>query len=83
MSTITITVQIDVPEGARVNVHSSGAAAAPSSTAAAAHSPDFGWTCPQHGTVRTVPGGVSKKTGKPYSAFLVCGEQECDERPPR
>lgn len=75
-----IVITIEFPDGANV---SSGAAAAPSSTAAAAHSSDFGWTCPQHGTVRTVPGGISKKTGKPYSAFLVCGEQECDERPPR
>lgn len=40
------------------------------------------WLCPQHGTSRIVPAGVSKKTGRPYSAFLVCGEQGCDMKPP-
>lgn len=41
------------------------------------------WTCPKHGTAKTVPAGVSKTTGRPYSAFVVCAERGCEERPPR
>jgi len=41
------------------------------------------WTCPTHGTVRFVKPGVSKKTGKPYQGFFVCGEEGCEERPPK
>lgn len=38
--------------------------------------------CPIHRLPwRTVPAGVSKKTGRPYSAFQVCPESRCDERP--
>ena len=38
--------------------------------------------CPVHRVPwRTVPAGVSKKTGRPYSAFQVCPESGCDERP--
>ena len=38
--------------------------------------------CPVHRLAwRTVPAGVSKKTGRPYSAFQVCPESGCDERP--
>lgn len=41
-------------------------------------------TCPvHHKTWKTVPAGVSKKTGKPYSSFLACPEQGCDLRPNR
>jgi hypothetical protein len=43
--------------------------------------PPIGWTCPVHGTQRVVPAGVSKKTGRPYSAFLVCGESNCEQKP--
>lgn len=43
----------------------------------------IGWVCPIHRSVRTVPAGVSQRTGKPYRAFLTCGERGCDERPPR
>lgn len=40
--------------------------------------------CPIHRTPwKTVPAGVSKKTGKPYSAFQACSTQGCDQRPPR
>ena len=39
-------------------------------------------SCPVHHLAwRTVPAGVSKKTGKPYGAFLVCPESSCEERP--
>ncbi len=43
-----------------------------------------GGVCPIHGTPwKTVPAGVSKKTGKPYDAFQACSTQGCDQRPPR
>jgi hypothetical protein len=39
-------------------------------------------SCPVHHLAwRTVPAGISKKTGKPYGAFLVCPESSCEERP--
>lgn len=41
------------------------------------------WVCPEHGTVKTVPAGVSSKTGKPYEAFQACTEYGCNEKPPR
>ena len=38
--------------------------------------------CPVHRVPwKQVPAGVSKKTGKPYSAFQVCSVQGCDQRP--
>lgn len=38
--------------------------------------------CPVHRVAwRTVPAGVSRKTGRPYAAFEVCPESGCDERP--
>jgi hypothetical protein len=38
--------------------------------------------CPVHLVPwRTVPAGISKKTGRPYSAFLACQEPGCDQRP--
>ena len=42
------------------------------------------WLCPDHGTpAKTVPAGVSKKTGKPYNAFQVCSTKGCEQRPGR
>ena len=41
------------------------------------------WSCPVHHSSKVVPAGVSKKTGKPYQAFVVCEEQGCEQRPPR
>ena len=39
-------------------------------------------SCPVHRALwKTVPAGTSKKTGKPYGAFLVCSVQGCEERP--
>lgn len=43
----------------------------------------IGWLCPEHLVRRIVPAGISSKTGKPYAAFVVCGEQRCDQKPPR
>lgn len=41
------------------------------------------WQCPIHHGSKVVPAGVSKKTGKPYQAFVVCSEPGCDQKPPR
>lgn len=43
----------------------------------------IGWTCPEHGLSKTVPAGVSSKTGKSYDAFVCCPERGCEQRPPR
>jgi hypothetical protein len=38
--------------------------------------------CPVHRVPwKTVPAGVSKKTGNAYSAFLACPERGCNEKP--
>lgn len=38
--------------------------------------------CPiHHKPWKTVPAGVSKKTGKPYNSFQACPERDCSERP--
>ncbi len=38
--------------------------------------------CPAHRLAwRTVPAGISKKTGKTYDSFRVCPQSGCDERP--
>jgi hypothetical protein len=38
--------------------------------------------CPIHRLPwRTVPAGVSKKTGRGYAAFACCPEPGCDQRP--
>ena len=41
------------------------------------------WSCPIHHTVKFVPPGVSKKTGKPYTGFFACAESGCEQRPPK
>lgn len=41
------------------------------------------WVCPVHHKVKTVPAGVSKKTGNSYDAFLACPEPGCDQKPAR
>ena len=39
-------------------------------------------SCPiHHQPWKTVPAGVSKRTGAPYGAFLACPERGCEERP--
>ena len=39
-------------------------------------------TCPQcNSPLKTVPAGVSKKTGKPYNAFTACSNRECTWKP--
>lgn len=41
------------------------------------------WVCPVHRMAKTVPAGISKRTGKAYDAFIACGQMGCDEKPPR
>lgn len=41
------------------------------------------WLCPEHGTAKVVPAGVSRKTGVPYDSFTVCGEYGCNRKPGR
>lgn len=36
----------------------------------------IGWKCPEHGTSRTVPAGINR-AGKPYDAFVACGNRDC------
>lgn len=41
-------------------------------------------TCPQCGSpIKTVPAGVSKKTGKAYQAFQACSNRDCTWKPER
>jgi len=51
------------------------AAAAPAEPAA--EQKVASWVCPIHGTGRVQPAGVSKRTGKAYSAFWVCDTPGC------
>lgn len=39
-------------------------------------------TCPIHHVAwKQIPAGVSKRTGRPYDAFLACPEKGCDQKP--
>ncbi len=53
------------------------ATAAPAAEAPAAEPTVESWVCPIHGTGRIQPAGVSKRTGKAYSAFWVCDTPGC------
>lgn len=94
-----ITIYIDVPEGAAVNVVQVPNAENPEPVFdgypiddGLAHLPPvqpqradapMGY-CPTHRVpFREVPGGVSKRTGKAYQAFWACPERDCDQRPVR
>ena len=37
------------------------------------------WVCPLHDDVKIVPAGISKRTGKAYTAFYACPVGGCDE----
>jgi len=75
----TITISITIPDGATVSVDN-GPTYAP---LASLEADESGWECPIHHAVKTVPAGVSTRTGKPYPAFKACPERGCDEKPPR
>lgn len=40
------------------------------------------WACPIHDDMKIVPAGISKRTGKAYSAFYACPVGGCDEKGP-
>jgi hypothetical protein len=40
------------------------------------------WACPIHDDSKVVPGGVSKRTGRPYRAFYACPVAGCDQKGP-
>ena len=40
-------------------------------------------TCPQGHPLKVIPAGVSKTTGRPYNAFTVCSDRECNWKPER
>jgi hypothetical protein len=53
----------------------------PDTTGTVPYSP---WACPVHGTAaKLVPAGISRSSGRPYNAFMVCSTPFCDQRPPR
>jgi hypothetical protein len=88
MNRITLTIHLDLPEGVQAtpDITYGSRPAAPSGPTPAAVPPPpaaGAWACPEHGTSKVVPAGTSKKTGKPYNAFTACGEQGCDQKPPR
>ncbi len=65
-----------VPAATQIFAGFDGTAGAPAAAPA--------WRCPDHGTgAKTVPGGVSKKTGAAYNAFQVCETRGCERRPGR
>jgi hypothetical protein len=40
------------------------------------------YPCPQHGqSWKFVPAGISKSSGRPYTAFWGCSVRDCRERP--
>lgn len=40
--------------------------------------------CPECGMpIKTVPAGISKSSGKPYSEFQCCSNRNCSYKPPR
>lgn len=88
MSTITITISIDVPGGANVRVGNGGPAAA-SKPFTPRPDPEYpGGTCPAHGLEwKLIKAGVSKtkvdENGNPkrFNAFWTCPERGCDEKP--
>lgn len=40
------------------------------------------WLCPLHGDAKIVPAGISKRTGRNYSAFYACPVSGCDQKGP-
>ncbi len=76
-----IIIRITVPDGVTVAVSQPAVQAAntvrPAEMLLAVNA------CPEHNLPwKHVPAGVSKKTGKPYSAFWACAEMGCNRRPP-
>ncbi len=89
-----ITIRIEIPDGVAVRVAGSppddadDEALPPPTWAAQAARPAHGGngasmsTCQLHRLPwRSVPAGISKKTGRAYTSFLACPEPGCDQRP--
>jgi hypothetical protein len=96
MPRIVLTLFIDIPEGSQVStpdVDYSDRAPAAVAHSAAADEPELPPIeqlvaqqpgCPVHNVPwKTVPAGVSKKSGKPYESFQACSEMGCNEKPRR
>jgi hypothetical protein len=84
MSTITITISIDVPAGSNVRVSQGGGSDRPFVARPDPIYPEWDPTCAVHGEDwKLVPSGTSKKTGKPYNAFFACPARDCNEKPAR
>ncbi len=94
--TRVITIRLEIPEGIEVRIGGGAPDDAddeplppatwtspePAFRTIAAGRNGSAAACPVHRVPwRTVPAGVSKKTGRSYSAFQVCPESGCDERP--
>jgi hypothetical protein len=97
MSRVTITIHVDLPEGMTPDVeYGAPSLVEPEYVHAPLpeipqYDPDeivrpsavaSQGGCPVHHVAwKTVPAGISKKTGKPYSAFQACPERGCDQKP--
>jgi hypothetical protein len=98
VTTRVITIRLEIPDGVEVHFGSGppdDAEALPLPGWDVADEPEPGFRaiaagpngsaagCPVHRVPwRTIPAGVSRKTGRPYAAFQACREPGCDERPP-
>jgi hypothetical protein len=96
--TQVITIRLEIPEGVEVRIGGGppGDEPLPPPGWASPDEPEPGFrtiaagrngsaagSCPVHRVPwRTVPAGVSKRTGRSYAAFVACPEPGCDERPP-
>lgn len=96
--TQVITIRLEIPEGVEVRIGGGppGDEPLPSPGWATPDEPESAFpaiqagrtasaagSCPVHRVPwRSVPAGISRKTGRSYQAFLACGVPGCDERPP-
>lgn len=80
-----IVITISIPDGATVKTGQHAAASKdekPFVKRPDPEYPDWDPACPTHDLEWTLqPGGVSKRTGKPYNAFWKCPERGCDAKP--
>ncbi len=95
MPRVTLTIHLDVPDGMVPDIEYASGPAPAKAQAAVAHSaaadePELPPIeqlvagCPVHNVPwKTVPAGVSKKSGKSYDSFQACSEMGCNEKPRR
>ena len=93
--TRVISIRLEVPDGVSVRIDppdeeddadlpAPAWAVAPRPLPVGTMAPDGrnGSGCPVHRAPwRTVPGGISKRSGRAYAAFLACPAPGCDQRP--